>query len=71
MTPARENHGQATTRSRSPGGYRVGTAGGTKFATVVQRVVTANDGTTTISKAGASVTFKLTDGETTHPGALY
>lgn len=53
--------------------YRVvGTGGGgTRFATVTQAVVTGADGTTTISKAGASVTFKLTDGETTYPGALY
>jgi outer membrane protein OmpA-like peptidoglycan-associated protein len=54
-----------------PWQYRVGSGSGTRFATVVQSVVTSADGTTTISKARASATFKLTDGETTYPGALY
>ena len=55
-----------------PWQYRVGTSGGgTTFATVTQSIVTTDDGTTTISKAGASVTFKLTDGAATYPGAPY
>jgi hypothetical protein len=55
-----------------PWQYHVGTSGaGITFATVTQSIVTAADGTTTVSKAGASVTFKLTDGATTYPGAPY
>jgi hypothetical protein len=51
--------------------YHVGSGGGTQFATVVQTVTSTDDGTTSISKAGASTSFKLTDGEVTYPGALY
>jgi hypothetical protein len=51
--------------------YRVGSGGGTQFTTVVQTVTTGDDGTTTISKAGASTTFRIADGAATYPGALY
>jgi hypothetical protein len=55
-----------------PWQYRVvGGSSGTTFATVNQTIVTTDDGTTTISKAGASVSFKLTDGETSYAGAPY
>jgi hypothetical protein len=45
-----------------PWQYKVGTGSAHALTTVTQSIVTTADGTTTASKAGASATFKLTDG---------
>jgi hypothetical protein len=53
----------AGTRTWSiPWQYKVGSGSAQGFATVTQTIVTAADGTTTASKAGASATFALTAG---------
>jgi hypothetical protein len=50
----------------------VGAPGGFKtFQTVTQSMVTDAAGATTVSKGGASHTFKLNDGAVAYPGAPF
>lgn len=54
-----------------PWQFHVGSGAAKTFATVVQSVVTDSAGATTVSKAGASTTFNLTDPEVSYSGSPY
>lgn len=56
---------------RIPWKYHVDSGGGTTFETVIQSMDTDKDGTTTVSKGGASHSFALTDGDMSYRGAPY